>query len=182
MIWSSQVLIINSWPVPWRGTQSRGFEEWEVSDDEPWTHNSVYMERQLLICLLSSLPRRGLADRWSNRMINVEGLCGIITTNVERYAYAGFGFAFLICLCLIAVSAAIFQAGHTKFDERSVALWQSLCVRRWPILRNGTTVWKRHRKFVQRIASPPKPSPIQARSDRSCNTIVCSRRRLCNSK
>ncbi|OCK74443.1 oligopeptide transporter [Lepidopterella palustris CBS 459.81] len=49
-------------------------------------------------------------------MINVRGLCGIITTNVERYAYAGFGFAFLICLCLIAASAAIFQAGYTRFE------------------------------------------------------------------
>ncbi|KAF2252475.1 oligopeptide transporter [Trematosphaeria pertusa] len=48
-------------------------------------------------------------------MINVGGLCGIITTNVERYAYAGFGFAFLICLCLIAASATIFQVGYTKF-------------------------------------------------------------------
>lgn len=61
-------------------------------------------------------------DRRSNRMINVGGLCGIITTNVERYAYAGFGFAFLICLCLIAASATIFQVGYTKFGERSVAV------------------------------------------------------------
>ncbi|KAF9875043.1 oligopeptide transporter [Colletotrichum karsti] len=49
-------------------------------------------------------------------MINVGGLCGIITTNVERYAYAGFGFAFLVCLCLIVASASIFQAGYTKFE------------------------------------------------------------------
>ncbi|KAE8364009.1 POT family-domain-containing protein [Aspergillus caelatus] len=53
------------------------------------------------------------ANYW---MINVGGLCGIITTNVERYAYAGFGFAFLICLCLIVTSATIFQAGYTKFE------------------------------------------------------------------
>ena len=53
-------------------------------------------------------------------MINVGGLCGIITTNVERYAYAGFGFAFLVCLCLISISAAIFQAGYAKFGQSSV--------------------------------------------------------------
>lgn len=52
-------------------------------------------------------------------MINVGGLCGIMTTNVERYA--GFGFAFLICLCLIVASAAIFQAGYFKFGEEFVA-------------------------------------------------------------
>jgi POT family proton-dependent oligopeptide transporter len=55
-------------------------------------------------------------------MINIGGLYGIITTNVERYAYADFGFAFLICLCLITASAAIFQAGYTEFGERSIAL------------------------------------------------------------
>ncbi|PLB36945.1 POT family-domain-containing protein [Aspergillus candidus] len=49
-------------------------------------------------------------------VINIGGLCGIITTNVEKYAYAGFGFAFLICLCLIGISATIFQIGYTKFD------------------------------------------------------------------
>ncbi|OTA52015.1 oligopeptide transporter [Hypoxylon sp. EC38] len=49
-------------------------------------------------------------------MINVGGLCGIITTNVERYAYAGFGFAFLVCLCLITASAVIFQVGYIKFE------------------------------------------------------------------
>jgi POT family proton-dependent oligopeptide transporter len=65
----------------------------------------------------SSLPRQGHADRCSNRMINLRGLCGIITTNVERYAYAGFGFAFLICLCLAVTSGAIFLAGYTKFGE-----------------------------------------------------------------
>ncbi|KAG9529345.1 oligopeptide transporter, partial [Aureobasidium melanogenum] len=47
-------------------------------------------------------------------MINVGGLCGIITTNVEKYA--GFGYAFLICLCLIVASATIFQAGYLKFE------------------------------------------------------------------
>jgi hypothetical protein len=51
------------------------------------------------------------------RMINVGGLCGIITTNVERYAYAGFGFAFLICLCLIVASVTLFNIGYTKFGE-----------------------------------------------------------------
>ncbi|KAI0136241.1 oligopeptide transporter [Xylariales sp. AK1849] len=50
-------------------------------------------------------------------MINLGGLCGIITTNVERYAYAGFGFAFLVCLCLLATSGAIFLAGYTKFES-----------------------------------------------------------------
>lgn len=52
-----------------------------------------------------------------HRMINLGGLCGIITTNVERYAYAGFAFAFLICLCLIITSGAIFLAGYTKFGK-----------------------------------------------------------------
>ncbi|ORY59326.1 oligopeptide transporter [Pseudomassariella vexata] len=54
------------------------------------------------------------SNYWYNRMINVGGLCGIITTNVEKYA--GFGFTFLICLCLIVASAAIFQAGYMKFE------------------------------------------------------------------
>lgn len=60
-------------------------------------------------------------------MINVGGLCGIITTNIERYAYAGFGFAFLFCLCLIAASVSIFQAGYTRFGEQPAALERLLC-------------------------------------------------------
>ncbi|KAF3492392.1 uncharacterized protein GIQ15_01909 [Arthroderma uncinatum] len=53
------------------------------------------------------------ANYW---VISVGGLCGIITTNVEKHAYAGFGFAFLICLCLVAMATAIFQVGYTKFE------------------------------------------------------------------
>lgn len=182
MIWSSQMLIINSWSVLWRETQSRDFEEWEVSDDESWTHNSIYMKHQLLICLLLSLSRWRLADRWSNRMINVENLCDIITINIKRYVYVDFEFVFLIYLCLIVASAAIFQVEYMKFDEWFVALWQSLCIRRRLILRNDIIVWKHHHQFVQRIASSSKLSSFQIRSDRSCNTIICSRRRLCSFK
>lgn len=56
-----------------------------------------------------------MSNGYANRMINIGGLCGIITTNVERYAYAGFGYAFLICLCLVAISGVIFNAAYTKF-------------------------------------------------------------------
>ncbi|KAF7585376.1 hypothetical protein BBP40_011101 [Aspergillus hancockii] len=68
---------------------------------------SAMVSRELIIQFIWN------ANYW---MINVGGLCGIITTNVERYAYAGFGFAFLIWLCLIVTSAAIFQIGYTNFE------------------------------------------------------------------
>ncbi|PQE04433.1 oligopeptide transporter protein [Rutstroemia sp. NJR-2017a BVV2] len=68
----------------------------------------------------SALQKRDLTIRfiWNVNywMINVGGLCGIITTNVERYAYAGFGFAFMICLCFIVAAAVIFQVGYFKFE------------------------------------------------------------------
>lgn len=73
----------------------------------------------------SALTSRELTIRYifnvNYWMINLGGLCGIITTNVERYAYAGFAFAFLICLCLIITSGAIFLAGYTKFETQPPA-------------------------------------------------------------
>lgn len=51
-------------------------------------------------------------------MINVGGLCGIITTNIERYAHvAGFGFAFMVCLILVMASTLIFNIEYKKFGE-----------------------------------------------------------------
>ncbi|KAK4196679.1 oligopeptide transporter [Triangularia verruculosa] len=50
-------------------------------------------------------------------MINVGGLCGIITTNIERYAHvAGFGFAFMVCLILVMASTLIFNITYKKFE------------------------------------------------------------------
>lgn len=71
------------------------------------------------MCSVSFLRQQGLADGQLDRVINVGGLTGIVTTLTEKHA--GFGYAYLISLCLMVVAAALFQAGYLHFSEQSVA-------------------------------------------------------------
>ena len=123
----------------WETTASNTITCWpptvdQLPEEEPKVVSlkdgkSAVMSRELTIRFIwnvnywyvwpKSLPRGRVSEWWLNRMINVGGLCGVITTNVEKHA--GFGFAFLICLCLIALSVTIFQAGYLKFRKQTIA-------------------------------------------------------------
>lgn len=59
----------------------------------------------------------GVADELFNRVINVGGLAGIVTTLTEKHA--GFGYAYLISLCLMVAAAVLFQAGYPHFSKQS---------------------------------------------------------------